>query len=416
MAGLAAEHGEEKTMMIEVSRRKACVRVSLRKYLKAHRTATSMAAKREMAIDRHWPEGNGECRPGGRTKGFEGLRNCPGDLFARKRNTKLHASCDSHGRPVVTIASIARPPLRGGADQRPAPGLRLGFFLLVLACVAAMLALPRGDPSDQFELSPEFVFAGRPIAPVMPLIRIAHEPDEARRFRVCPSERFHAMRAERLAAHQDIELAAMLAAAGAASQYQVIPVIDAGCDLAPFYSAVACQWSRIGKPTGTGRGWIRSGETCGSVFISETSEKSRAMPRPQSAGAGSGKTIGQAGVGQRRACIVCGPGGPAFRDIAEFPQLRQRRDLPMAGLQHLPDAVVACEEMRAGHQQPVQRGESLVAGAFDESAHQHDVPLQRQVLAVLDRGGRDDFGQFCCTNRSSSAVSLSPDRLILRPL
>ena len=46
MAGLAAEHGEEKTVMIEVSRRTPCVRVSLRKYLKAHRTATSMGVKK----------------------------------------------------------------------------------------------------------------------------------------------------------------------------------------------------------------------------------------------------------------------------------------------------------------------------------------------------------------------------------
>ncbi len=47
MAGLAAEHGEMKTVMIDVSRRTPCVRVSLRKYLKAHRTATSMGVKKE---------------------------------------------------------------------------------------------------------------------------------------------------------------------------------------------------------------------------------------------------------------------------------------------------------------------------------------------------------------------------------
>ena len=46
MAGLAADHGEQKTIMIDVSKRTPCVRVSLRKYLKAHRTATSMAAKK----------------------------------------------------------------------------------------------------------------------------------------------------------------------------------------------------------------------------------------------------------------------------------------------------------------------------------------------------------------------------------
>ena len=46
MAGLSAGHGEEKTVMIEVSRRTPSVRVSLRKYLKGHRTATSMGVKK----------------------------------------------------------------------------------------------------------------------------------------------------------------------------------------------------------------------------------------------------------------------------------------------------------------------------------------------------------------------------------
>ena len=49
MAGLAAEHGEEKTVMIDAT------------YLKAHRTATSPAAK------------------------FEGSRNDPGDRFPDER-------------------------------------------------------------------------------------------------------------------------------------------------------------------------------------------------------------------------------------------------------------------------------------------------------------------------------------------
>ena len=57
MAGLAAEHGEEKTVMIDAT------------YLKAHRTATSLGAKK-----------GGRGRLIGRTKG--GM------------NTKLHAICD----------------------------------------------------------------------------------------------------------------------------------------------------------------------------------------------------------------------------------------------------------------------------------------------------------------------------------
>ena len=62
MKGLAAEHGEEQTVMIDAT------------YLKAHRTATSMAAKK------------GGGRLIGRIKG--GM------------NTKLHAICDSRGRPL----------------------------------------------------------------------------------------------------------------------------------------------------------------------------------------------------------------------------------------------------------------------------------------------------------------------------
>ena len=63
MAGLAAEHGEEKTVMIDAT------------YLKAHRTVTSTGVKK-----------GGRGRLIGRTKG--GM------------NTKLHAICDSHGRPL----------------------------------------------------------------------------------------------------------------------------------------------------------------------------------------------------------------------------------------------------------------------------------------------------------------------------
>ena len=63
MAGLAAVHGEEKTVMIDAT------------YLKAHCTATSMAVKR-----------GGRGRLIGLTKG--GM------------NTKLHAICDSQARPL----------------------------------------------------------------------------------------------------------------------------------------------------------------------------------------------------------------------------------------------------------------------------------------------------------------------------
>ncbi|QFT74723.1 hypothetical protein FIU92_16935 [Ruegeria sp. THAF33] len=72
MSGLAAQHGEETTVMIDAT------------YLRAHCIATSMAAKR------------GRGRLIGRTKG--GM------------NTKLHAICDSEGRPFnlfVTAGQIS---------------------------------------------------------------------------------------------------------------------------------------------------------------------------------------------------------------------------------------------------------------------------------------------------------------------
>ncbi|PZX16493.1 hypothetical protein LX81_01862 [Palleronia aestuarii] len=45
MDGLAADSPEHKTIMIDVSRGTSCVRESLRKYLKAHRTASSLRLK-----------------------------------------------------------------------------------------------------------------------------------------------------------------------------------------------------------------------------------------------------------------------------------------------------------------------------------------------------------------------------------
>lgn len=71
MAGLAAEHGEENTVMIDAT------------YLKAHRTATSMAGKK-----------GGRGRLIGRTKG--GM------------NSKLHAICDSQGPPIDLFVSAGQ--------------------------------------------------------------------------------------------------------------------------------------------------------------------------------------------------------------------------------------------------------------------------------------------------------------------
>ena len=46
MEGLASEAAVPKTVMIDVSRHVPLVRACLRKYLKAHRTATSLRAKK----------------------------------------------------------------------------------------------------------------------------------------------------------------------------------------------------------------------------------------------------------------------------------------------------------------------------------------------------------------------------------
>ncbi len=74
MVGLAARSAEHRTIMIDVSRRTPCVRVSLRKFLKAHSTTSSLRAKK------------GRGRQIGRTKG--GM------------NTKLHAVADARGRLI----------------------------------------------------------------------------------------------------------------------------------------------------------------------------------------------------------------------------------------------------------------------------------------------------------------------------
>ncbi len=73
MIGLAAEHCEQTTVMIDAT------------YLKAHRTASSLGVKK-----------GGRGRLSGRTKG--GM------------NTKLHAICDSYGRPLnlfVTAGQVS---------------------------------------------------------------------------------------------------------------------------------------------------------------------------------------------------------------------------------------------------------------------------------------------------------------------
>ena len=78
MAGLAAEHGEEKTMMIDAT------------YLEAHRTAISMVAQK------------GQGRLIGHTKGGS--------------NTKLYAICDSQVRPLnlfVTAVQATTKSARG---------------------------------------------------------------------------------------------------------------------------------------------------------------------------------------------------------------------------------------------------------------------------------------------------------------
>lgn len=72
VAGLAAEHGEEKAVMNYAT------------YLRAHRSATSMGVKK----------GGGRGRLIGRTKG--GM------------NTNLHAICDCQGRPLNLLVTAGQ--------------------------------------------------------------------------------------------------------------------------------------------------------------------------------------------------------------------------------------------------------------------------------------------------------------------
>ena len=77
MAGLAGEHFEKKTVMIDATD------------LKAHRTTTGIAAQK-----------GGYGRLTGRTKGFERKRNRPVESFAQERHTMLDAVADAKGRPL----------------------------------------------------------------------------------------------------------------------------------------------------------------------------------------------------------------------------------------------------------------------------------------------------------------------------
>ena len=83
---LATEHGEETTVMINAT------------YLMAHHTATGMGVKRGAWTPDHCPSGYcaAMSRKGRQTKG--GM------------NTKLHAICDSKGRPLnlfVTAGQVS---------------------------------------------------------------------------------------------------------------------------------------------------------------------------------------------------------------------------------------------------------------------------------------------------------------------
>lgn len=77
MADLGADHGGQKTVMIDAA------------YLKAHRTATSMGVKRGA-----WPPDRANERRHEPPTGRALRRNVP-------RGAKLHAICDSHGRPLI---------------------------------------------------------------------------------------------------------------------------------------------------------------------------------------------------------------------------------------------------------------------------------------------------------------------------
>ncbi|WP_253262466.1 MULTISPECIES: IS5 family transposase [unclassified Roseobacter] len=86
MAGLAAEHGEETTVMIDAT------------YLKAHRTATSLGVKKGAWTPDRPDQRRHEPLPGRALQ-----RNVP-------KGASLHAICDSQGRPLdlfVTAGQVS---------------------------------------------------------------------------------------------------------------------------------------------------------------------------------------------------------------------------------------------------------------------------------------------------------------------
>ncbi|WP_456152405.1 IS5 family transposase [Paracoccus caeni] len=89
MVSLATESAEHKTIMIDVERGSAIGSSA------TARVSESPSHSIEPAVEK------GGCgRLIGRTKGFGGSENCPGDSFPGERNTKLHAVTDTNGRPI----------------------------------------------------------------------------------------------------------------------------------------------------------------------------------------------------------------------------------------------------------------------------------------------------------------------------
>ncbi|WP_420029475.1 IS5 family transposase [Rhodovulum visakhapatnamense] len=104
MAGLAAEHGEQKTVMIDAT------------YLKAPRTATGMAAKKGGVPDQ---------------AEFEDQKTIRGIVFLRTggMNTKLHAICDSNGRPFNLFVTAGPVSDDIGARALLGPLPKVGWLL-----------------------------------------------------------------------------------------------------------------------------------------------------------------------------------------------------------------------------------------------------------------------------------------------
>ena len=115
MEGLAAEAAERRTGMIDVSRHAPLLRACLRKYLKAHRTASSLRSSEAEKKSIRWidfpPNGNPATSAGARSGAVRGSGIDPGGQFpedGRAERPGLHAVTDARGRPPSFFMTVGQ--------------------------------------------------------------------------------------------------------------------------------------------------------------------------------------------------------------------------------------------------------------------------------------------------------------------